>query len=449
MQFEELSLDSKLLNGIKSKGYEKLTPIQSIVIPKALEGFDILGGAPTGTGKSAAFLIPVIQRIVTDCLEKKGCFAVILEPTRELATQTCAVCSELLVDYPEIKVNTIIGGESRDKQKEEAAIVVATPGRFNEFLKKDWFDSRSVEILVIDEADRMLDLGFKDEVAKITRSLTNRYQTMLFSATLDGAGIKEFADEVLNDPIEVRLGAGDNEDEKLPELMKCRAYYAANPEQKIKILLHLLTTTNAKSIVFARTKDRAQELYAKLRRNGFNVAILQGDLSQSERRKSLEIFAKDKVQILVATDVASRGLDLPYVAYVYNYDLPGNGRVFIHRAGRTARAGEKGVVVSLVEANELALKQRLERYILRDFEQRQIKGLCAAFPILSEDKKLPTKKDTRASLGGKGGFDKRKKEEDKKPRKKIRHRDIKNKGKPDFAKKKANRELRALNREKE
>lgn len=443
MLFSELGLPDFLIENINKLGWKTPTPVQTLVLPKAMEGFDILGGAPTGTGKSAAFLLPIIARL---SLEKKnGIRAIILEPTRELAMQVESVCSELIGGFNNLSAGTIIGGGSREVQRENpSSIIAATPGRLIEYIEKGWIDTSSVEMFVIDEADRMLDMGFRDDVAKITRELYNRYQTLLFSATLEGAGIEEFASSVLNDPIEVRLGAGGEEDEVLPEFLQSRAYYAAGDPQKIRILHHLLTTIKGKSIVFVKTKERLQRLDASLRRLGFKCASIQGDLSMSERKAALKNFSAGDKDILIATDVAARGLDLPDVTHVYNFDMPANAAIYVHRAGRTARAGEKGVVTTLVMANEITFLEKIERYTGKDIEKRAIKNVCAEFPTEKTfGHHQSEKKRSRASVGGNGGFDKKKKEEDKKIHKKNRLRDKKNKGKPDFAAKRAKKAARA------
>lgn len=443
MLFSELGLPEFLVENIKKLGWETPTPVQTLVLPKALEGFDILGGAPTGTGKSAAFLLPIIARL---SLEKKdGIRAIILEPTRELAMQVESVCSELIGGFNDLSAGTIIGGGSREVQRENpSSIIAATPGRLIEYIEKGWIDTSSVEMYVIDEADRMLDMGFRDDVAKITRELYNRCQTLLFSATLEGSGIDEFASSVLNDPIEVRLGVGGEEDEVLPEFLQSRAYYAAGDPQKIRILHHLLTTIKGKSIVFVKTKERLQRLDASLRRLGFKCASIQGDLSMNERKAAIKNFSGGDKDILIATDVAARGLDLPDVTHVYNFDMPANAAIYVHRAGRTARAGEKGVVTTLVMANEISFLEKLERYTGKDIEKRAIKNVCAEFPTeKTTGHHQSEKKRSRASIGGNGGFDKKKKEEDKKTHKKVRLRDKKNKGKPDFAAKRAKKAARA------
>lgn len=454
--FEEFTLPGFVLDAVEKMGWEEPTPIQSLVIPQALEGADILGGAPTGTGKSAAFLLPIIARLAQR--PRKGVQCIILEPTRELAVQVMSVAQKLLESQDEalrsgegeivepITCGSIIGGEDRAKQRDSLpTIVCATPGRLQEFLKKSWFDSRDVEILVIDEADRMLDMGFRDDIANITIKLDRRYQTMLFSATLEGFGVRDFASNVLNNPFEVKVGESEESQEKLPELLQSRAYYAANDTQKVKILLHLLNTVKGKSIIFVRTKDNLSKLSSILKRQGTAFASLKGESSQQERKAALRRFSDGEVSLLIATDVASRGLDLEDVAYVYNFDLPSKGEIYVHRAGRTARAGAKGVVISLVQADEFATLERIERYTERTIERRSIKGLCASFDEVGVVHQSE-KKRGRASPNG--GFDKKAKE-DKKPRKKVRLRDKKNKGKPDFAAKRQKKAARLVGKTQE
>lgn len=446
--FEEFALPNFLKEAITQQGWDQATPIQSAVIPKALEGADILGGAPTGTGKSAAFLLPIIARLAKQ--KPAGIKVVILEPTRELAVQVISVAEKLLANQEQllqdgttelkgkITCGTLIGGEDRAKQRESLpTIVAATPGRLQEFIKKEWLDVTTVEVLVIDEADRMLDMGFRDEVTAITEALEQRQQTMLFSATLEGYGVRSFAQNVLNEPFEIKIGDG-SEEEKLPELLQSRAYYAANEQQKAKILLHLLNTVKGRTIVFVRTKDNLARLSALLKRQGMSFASLKGECSQLERKAALRRFSDGEVSLMLATDVASRGLDLPDVDYVYNYDLPHRGEIYVHRAGRTARAGAKGVVISFVLAEEFEVLAKLERYTERPIERRSIKGLCAAFESVGVSKQSE-KKRGRASPNG--GFDKKQTEDGaKKNRVKIRERVKKNKGKPDFALKRAKKQ---------
>ena len=466
MLFEDYALPGFLLEAMVDLGWEAPTAIQSLVLPQALQGADILGSAPTGTGKSATFLLPIIARLAQR--PRKGVQCIILEPTRELAEQVKNDALDLLKLQQEsleagdgelkeaISCSTVVGGADRKEQRESlATIVTATPGRLQEFLQKGWLDPKTVELLVIDEADRMLDLGFRDDIAAITRKLDSRYQTMLFSATLEGFGVRDFARNVLNNPVEVRATSFSAEDAEngetsetsstlpqLPETLSARAYYAAYDAQKVKILLHLMKTMQGKSIVFVRTKDNLARLCAVLKRQGMSFASLMGDSSQQERKAALRRFSDGSVPLLIATDVAARGLDIDDVAYVYNYDLPSQAEIYVHRAGRTARAGQKGVVISLVKADEVATLERIERYTQRPIERRAIKDVCESFERIGASSKSEAK-HSRAKAGG--GFAKKGPKNPKdsaKPHKKVRLRDKKNKGKPDFAAKRAKKAAR-------
>ena len=466
MLFEDYALPGFLLEAMVDLGWEAPTAIQSLVLPQALQGADILGSAPTGTGKSAAFLLPIIARLAQR--PRKGVQCIILEPTRELAEQVKNDALDLLKLQQEsleagdgelkeaISCSTVVGGADRKEQRESlATIVTATPGRLQEFLQKGWLDPKTVELLVIDEADRMLDLGFRDDIAAITRKLDSRYQTMLFSATLEGFGVRDFARNVLNNPVEVRATSfsaeyaenGETSETsstlpQLPETLSARAYYAAYDAQKVKILLHLMKTMQGKSIVFVRTKDNLARLCAVLKRQGMSFASLMGDSSQQERKAALRRFSDGSVPLLIATDVAARGLDIDDVAYVYNYDLPSQAEIYVHRAGRTARAGQKGVVISLVKADEVATLERIERYTQRPIERRAIKDVCESFERIGASSKSEAK-HSRAKAGG--GFAKKGPKNPKdsaKPHKKVRLRDKKNKGKPDFAVKRAKKAAR-------
>lgn len=443
MDFTEFDLPQFLTDNIKEEGWTRPTPIQTLVMGPALEGADVMGGAPTGTGKSAAFLLPLIARLSSK--PQTGIKVLIVEPTRELCMQVHE-CAIRLSQGSAISCGLVIGGSDREAQKDlKSNILTATPGRLKELTDKGFIDLSTVESMVIDEADRMLDMGFSDEVSALCKAVSKRRQTLLFSATLEGRDIEAFAEAVLHDPYEVRLGAGDD-GRLLPATLKNRAYYAENDRKKPLILLTLLTTTNARSIIFVRTKDRLKELCGVLRKNNFTFATLQGDFAQNERTAAIRRFKEGQVSLLVATDVAARGLDLPEVQYVYNYDLPRQVITYIHRAGRTARAEQKGVVASIVERPEIALMEKIERYCNCEIERRQIKGLCgefpAALPTVKEKEKNKEREETdEKSSRKKGSFGVRHSApKDKKV--KVRHRVLKNKGKPDFKAKRARKAAR-------
>jgi ATP-dependent RNA helicase SrmB len=431
MTFEEFDLPPFLLENIQKKGWEKPTEVQEQVLPAALSGRDVMGGAPTGTGKSGAFLVPIVKRLYER--PGSGVRALVVEPSRELALQVASEAEDLCKGTG-IECGTVIGGAGREEQLErERAITVATPGRLLEFIHKGRFDLSCVEVLVIDEADRMLDMGFRADVTEIAQACPSRDQAMLFSATLEGAGIERFASEVLDDPETIRVGSADGD--KLPEDLKLRAYYTAGDEQKCRVLVQLLTTSHSRSVVFVKTRDRVGMVRSLLRKAGFELATLEGDMTQTERDAASKRFREGGCDILVATDIAARGLDLPDVKAVYNFDLPSNAAVLTHRSGRTARAGSRGVSVLFVLPEQIKLLDSIERYTGREIEKRHIKGVCAEFPKPGSQAGRSDKKRSRASDAGSGGFDKRKNDEEKKPRVKKRYRVIRNKGKPDFAEK--------------
>lgn len=444
--FSDFKLPQCLNETIALKGWEAPTPIQEQVIPEALKGRDVLGGAATGTGKSAAFLIPLISRLADG--EGEGVRALILEPSRELASQVCREAKDL-AGRTALGCGAVIGGAGREEQQREiCAITVATPGRLGEFVRKGIIDPDTVEVLVIDEADRMLDMGFRDEVTAIAQSCRNRAQTMLFSATLEGRGITGFAKELLNDPFTAML-SGDDEGARLPPQLQLRAYYAAGDEQKFRILVQLLTTSKGRSIVFVKTRERTGKVFSALKRNGFSCASLEGDMGQSEREAAVKRFREGGCDVLVATDVAARGLDLPDVRYVYNFDVPSNAAILTHRAGRTARAGAAGAAILLVTGEQLSFVASVENYTGREVEKRHIKNVCAEFPDPQAlEHHQSEKKRKRASQGGHGGFDRRGKRDadEDKTHVKVRLRDKKNKGKPDFAAKRRKKEQQAQER---
>ncbi len=394
MSFDTLDLDSALLRAVAEQGFVRPTTIQQQVIPAAMDGRDILASAPTGTGKTAAFLLPTMQHLLDFPRRRAGSARVlILTPTRELALQITEHARALAV-HTHLIIETIIGGVEHDKQlpalTETTDIIVATPGRLMEYIEAESFDSRAIEILILDEADRMLDMGFIGEVDRIVAEARWRQQTMLFSATLEGTGLVKFANEVLKDPVELNAESPRSERRKIQQLM----YLADSPEHKFALLCHLLRSDEVKrSILFVKTRERLAELSAQLQASGIDCAWIRGEMEQEKRVEAIRRFRNEEVNVLVATDVAARGIDLPDVSHVINVDLPRTADVYVHRIGRTGRAGKRGTAISLIEAHDMAMLSRKEN--------------------LQEE-----------------------------PRKKARLRDKKNKGKPDWAKKKAAKEAR-------
>lgn len=424
MQFEEFELDDSLLAAIADAGFSKPTTVQCEAIPEALMGRDIMAGAPTGTGKSAAFILPCLQHLIDFPKRKRdGARILILTPTRELAIQIGDQAKQLS-SHCSFSVEYVIGGVGYEHQEQAFAdgvdIIVATPGRLMEYIRNRAFVGSTIEILVIDEADRMLDMGFIDDVGKISDATSRRGQTMLFSATLEGMGLEKFAASVLNDPIRINSQAPRSEKRRIPQYF----FYADNLEHKNKLLEHILRLEHvSKALVFVKTREQMAKLRSFLDSAGISAVYLQGEMEQEKRIKAFESFSKGDSTILVATDVASRGLDVPDITHVINYDMPYSADVYVHRIGRTARAGKKGVAVNLVEAHDYLQIAKFERYTGEKIERRVIDELRPVTRIPQFKRKK--KKDEKTA---------------ERKRVKNRQRDSLNKGRPDFRAKKAKKE---------
>jgi Superfamily II DNA and RNA helicases len=435
MSFESLELDPVLLQAVEELGFKRPTTIQSQVIPVAMEGRDIMASAPTGTGKTAAFLLPILQHMLDFPRRRPGpARALILTPTRELALQITEQ-AEALAAHTHMKVASIIGGVAEETQlpalEKTVDIVIATPGRLMQYIEDERFDSRDIEVLVLDEADRMLDMGFIGDVDRIAAEARWRKQTMLFSATLEGAGLKSFSEELLKDPAEFFAEPPRSERKKIQQLV----YFADTAEHKFKILKHLLQQEDVqRSIIFVKTRERLAELVSQLQGSGIDCAWLRGEMEQEKRIDALRRFRSDKVKILVATDVAARGIDLPDVSHVFNYDMPRSADTYVHRIGRTGRAGKKGCAINLVEAHDVGMMERVERYTEEKMLRRVVDSLRPQHKISKVSTKKKEKKDDD-------------KKADTKPKEKIRHRVTKNKGKPDWAKKHAEKAAKAAAKE--
>lgn len=423
--FSELELDDSLLDALQNKGFTRPTAIQAAVIPPALEGRDVLGSAPTGTGKTAAFLLPALQHLLDFPRKKSGPPRIlILTPTRELAMQVADHARELAANT-HLDIATITGGVAymnhAEVFSENQDIVVATTGRLLQYIKEENFDCRAVETLILDEADRMLDMGFAQDIETIAAETRWRKQTMLFSATLEGDAIKDFAERLLEEPVEVSATPSTRERKKIHQW-----YYRADDVQhKTALLVHLLKQPDAiRTIVFVRKRERVHELATWLREAGINNCYLEGEMVQIKRNEAIKRLTEGRVNVLVATDVAARGIDIPDVSHVINFDMPRSGDTYLHRIGRTGRAGRKGIAISLVEAHDHLLLGKVGRYVEEPLKARVI------------DELRPTSRPPSEKLNGKPSKkalakrDEKKKEKDKeKPRVKQRHRDTKNIGK--------------------
>lgn len=354
--FTELPISTYLQERISAAGFATPTPVQAAAIPQALGGKDVLATAQTGTGKTLAFLIPVMERLLQE--KTRGITALVLGPTRELALQA-ADQYDALRGRQLPPAAAVVGGLSEGRQlqalRDGARLVIATPGRLEDFLDRGLVDFRALRMLVLDEADRMLDMGFLPSIRRIVGALPKQRQTMCFSATLE-ASVAHLVGDYLRRPARIALGSTL----KPSENVRVQAFEVP-ADGKQEILRRLLARESGRCLVFARTKRGAERLSWSLARCGFDVAVIHGDRTQSQRIAALEGFKRGRYRILVATDVAARGIHVEDVAHVINYDLPELAENFIHRVGRTGRAGEQGVASALFSREERGDLAQLER----------------------------------------------------------------------------------------
>ena len=374
MLFSELGLSAELLRAIKEQGYQEATPIQQQAIPFILEGRDILAGAQTGTGKTAGFTLPLLQRLQTS--EPTGAQsrirALILVPTRELAAQV----EESVRNYGRylpFKAAVIFGGVSINPQisklRNGVDIVVATPGRLLDHMQRGTIRLDGVETLVLDEADRMLDMGFIRDIRKVLKVLPSRRQNLLFSATISKE-ISQLSAELLNSPMEIQVARRNTTAERVIQIV-----HPVDRGRKRELLSHMIGAGNWRQVlVFTRTKHGANRLSQQLIRDGLSAAAIHGNKSQGARTRALADFKNGDIRILVATDIAARGLDINLLPHVVNYEMPNVPEDYIHRIGRTARAGQDGHAISLVCVDEKKLLADVERLLKRDIEKVVVPG---------------------------------------------------------------------------
>jgi ATP-dependent RNA helicase RhlE len=372
-RFNDFNISESLKNRLAHAGFVTPTPVQAKAIPPALEGNDILATASTGTGKTLSFLIPMIERMdansVPSTKGKRGPIrALILLPTRELAMQVLEAYGKLV---PNAKNDAVLvcGGLSENNQLDQLdrgpRLVVATPGRLEDFLRRRAVNINSVEMLVLDEVDRMLDMGFLPAIRRIVGALPKTRQTMCYSATLD-ANIREIVRDYVDKPVRVEIGTTSKPSDRV-ELR----VYTVMQDQKLGLLDQMLREEEGTFLVFSRTKHGADRISKKLERLGHDADVIHGDRSQSQRTAALKGFANGKHRVLVATDVAARGIDVNDIAHVVNYDLPNASDDFVHRIGRTGRAGKKGVATTFVMPQEKSDARKLERELKIKFEWRE------------------------------------------------------------------------------
>lgn len=416
--FTRFPLAEPLLRGLERADYTAPTPVQAQVIPRALDGADLLVCAQTGSGKTAAFLLPIMQRFLEVRKPYGATRALILVPTRELARQVQDHFMQL-GSYTRLTGAAIVGGERRDRQiatlRKNPDILTATPGRLLEYLQSGEVHLGELEILVLDEADRMLDMGFGEDVLSIVERTNPNRQSLLFSATLHHRGLRSITDRFLKDPEVLLL---DSIREQHPDIAH-QAILSDGLAQKEQQLLWLLRNEPfEKAIVFVNTRERAGTLGNFLIGHGVRTGVLHGELEQPERKRIMGLYREGRIAVLVATDLAARGLDIAGVQLVVNLELPRRGEDYLHRTGRTGRAGHKGLAISLVAAPDWNRMEGIARYLGLDLEPRLLPGLKARFEGPTK-RKGPSKPESRRPKPAKPAG----------PRVKERERDRKNIGK--------------------
>lgn len=407
MKFTELGLSPELAAAVSAKGYDMPTPIQTQAIPSVLEGRDLMGGSQTGTGKTAAFTLPLLQILDSRKAPREKTFgrrksagrprALVLTPTRELAAQVGASV-EAYGENLNLRSTVIFGGvginPQIDRLRRGVDVLVATPGRLLDHAGQGTLDLSGVEILVLDEADRMLDMGFIHDIRKVLKLLPAKRQNLLFSATYSG-DIKKLADGILNNPVMVEVARRNTTAETVEQLV-----HPVAKSQKRFLLSQLIQDGDWRQVlVFTRTKHGANRLAKQLEGDGIPSSAIHGNKSQNARTKALADFKSGKIRVLVATDVASRGIDISCLPHVVNFELPNVPEDYVHRIGRTGRAGEEGLACSLVSADERNLLKDIETLLKKPIPVQKIDG----FDTNQEDAKEDAKKQSRGRGGRSGG----------------------------------------------
>ena len=398
IQFAELNLDKNILSALQAAGYDSPTPIQAQSIPAALAGKDIMASAQTGSGKTAAFLLPSLQKIVKRSEKPgKGPRVLVLTPTRELAAQVEKNAQIYAKNMKWVRSVTLVGGSSFGQQIKAMSkpidIIVATPGRLMDHMRSGRVDFDRLEVLILDEADRMLDMGFIDDIETIVAATPEDRQTLLFSATWDGA-VGKLARKLTKNPEVIEIEREDKQGKIDEQLLYCD-----DKNHKNRLLDHILRDANIdQCVIFTSTKAMTEVLADELYEKGFAANCLHGDMPQGWRNRTLMDLRKGRCKILVATDVAARGIDVPTITHVINYDLPKQAEDYVHRIGRTGRAGRSGLAISFAEVNEYMAVHKIERYIGRKLPEITIEGLE---PTRKRNKNAERKPRGKGGFGGK------------------------------------------------
>ena len=403
MSFETLNLNPAIAQAVAAAGYTEPTAVQAQVIPVAIAGHDLMVSAPTGTGKTAAFVLPALQRLLSSPAKSgRGPRMLVLTPTRELALQVTDAVSKYSRGMRQVRTGSILGGMPYPKQRKlldsPLDILVATPGRLIDFMEQGKVDFSRLELLVLDEADRMLDMGFIKPVEMIAAATPATRQTMMFSATLDG-GIAQLGKRLLRDPKLIAVAGSKERHENIEQ----RLHYVDDGSHKSRLLDHFLRDVALdQAIVFTATKRGADRLASKLYEDGHAAAALHGDMNQSQRNRTLAKMRSGNVRVLVATDVAARGIDVRSISHVINYDLPKVAEDYVHRIGRTGRAGANGIAISFAAPDDGWQVRQIERYTGHAITAHVVAGMEPKVPQRSSHK--PAGRPAGRPGGKPGGY---------------------------------------------
>ena len=418
MTFENLGLSESVLRGVRAAGYTVPTEIQALAIPPALGGGDVIGRAKTGSGKTAAFILPTIDRLLTGGHRRpNGVRALVLTPTRELAQQV-ADATFTYARHLKLRGEAMYGGVNIEPQLKKLRhgldILAATPGRLLDHIERGSVDLSHCEVLIVDEADRMFDMGFIKDVKRIIAQLSPQRQTMLFSATMSKE-VRTLTASIMHEPAYVQVGVEGNPAESVRQ-----HFYAVQKQEKYDFLHHLLTKEQMDSVlVFSRTKYGANKIARRLSRSGIDAGVLHSDRSQNQRQEALDSFKKGRVRVLIATDIAARGIDVRGISHVINFDTPNFAEDYVHRIGRTGRAEASGDAITFVSADEKDNLKRIERFVGRRYdvmsmpggvertENPDLRGKSNARPALAAQEQPAAGREHRRSDDGKQSHSRR------------------------------------------
>ncbi len=404
--FSQFHLHERLLKAVTELNFLEPTSVQVAAIPPAMEGRDIRAIAQTGSGKTASFLLPVLDRLMDDVRPGTRIRVLILLPTRELAQQTLQQV-EAFARFTFLKAQLITGGEDFKVQaaglRKIPDVLIGTPGRLIEHLDSNTLPLDDIEVLVLDEADRMLDMGFAEDVERLATACTQRRQTLMYSATQGAAALRKLMDQLLTEPVNLKLNTIDEMGDSTRHQV-ITSDHDAHKDAQVRWLLE--NETYSKAIIFTNTRVHADRLYGHLVAEGYKAAVLHGEKDHKIRKQTMERFRQGGGKVLVATDLAARGLDIEGLDLVINFDMPRSGSEYVHRVGRTGRAGDEGLAISLISHNDWNLMCSIERYLKQHFERRNVPGMKAKYqgpkPGSAGKKKKIQKKLQKKGGGVKG-----------------------------------------------